>query len=93
MNKIFKVRWDGETDTIFATNKEAAIEHCIEYNNIDESYIEECIEIPESIWDSKCGVIYEDNNAENEPYDVTYRELYSAHGSPEIMVSTNIDWL
>lgn len=92
-NKIYKVKWNEETDVILAANKKAAIEHCIEYNDLEDEDIKSCEEIPESEWDKKCGVVYEDNNTENEPFDVTYRDLYFENGFPEIMVSTNINWL
>lgn len=86
--KIFHIKADKELYILAAYNEAEAKQYFLKEEGYEQNDIESIQEIPETQWDTMTVHAYEDNNSENEPIDVTYRELISGSSIPEVLAST-----
>ena len=90
--KIFRIDYEGdEWDLVAAYSEEQALSHWMEeggYEDGDESNLDSITEIPQSEWDNKTLTYYEDNDKENPPFEVSYRDSLVGVVFPAIIAST-----
>lgn len=85
--KVFKFYYD-DCHTAFSGNDEnEAMSEFIEY--VGDVEIDKVEEIPESEWDEKFINIWEDNDHDNEPFQVSIREC--VENTPTMIFSTDSD--
>ena len=90
--KIFEICNGTDTVTIVA-GSEAQARDYFDENVPQNGDIESVVEIPESEWDTRKIEIFADNNTENKPFYVTFKEESFGMTSPGIICSTDLDFL
>jgi hypothetical protein len=84
--KIFRIKYQDETDVILAKCEQEAKDFFIESNDICPSKIESITEIPEKEWDNTF-VLYEEEGIKS--FRVSLREEAFAEKEPRIISTTN----
>jgi len=86
--KVFKFYSGDYYWAVSGETEEQAKEHLFE--SIHEMQIDKVEEIPESQWDEKTISVWEDNDHDNEPYQMSIRECLE--DTPILIYSNDFDF-
>ena len=84
--KVFKFHSEDDLYYTFSGATEEIAKEAM-YEHVGEFKVTKTEEIPESKWDIANIKIYEDNDRENEPYNISIRDCMS--GDAAIMICSN----
>lgn len=83
--KIFKIKHEGETDTVLAETEDKCIEHFMQETGVAKADIESITEVPESEWDDNY-VHYKEDSIK--PFKQSFREEVHLETESRIIAST-----
>jgi len=88
--KVFKFFTEDYHYACSGTTEQEAREYLTEY--LDDSEILKVEEIPESLWDERTITMYEDNDKENEPFQMSIRECLEDDES-SLIFTNDPEWI
>lgn len=86
--KVFKFYYDDCHTAFSGKDQQEATEAFLEY--VGDVKIDKVEEIPESEWDEKFILIYEDNDRQSEPFKMSIRECLEGE-EPTLIFSNDSD--